>query len=327
MKHFLLIFLVFLSIGLKASSTFYPWSVKLDNKIEIKSTPYRIYDTSVPGETKVYKDKQLLYSIDKYLSGKVLTDKSGEFLVEINFFIYKGWFDNVVVDSAGNTFIDNNFFKGNVINIYKNGILQKEINFEELSIDTAKVNRTDFYFNWNSSKAEFAKSSFLIVENEVKIFSVDNQIITIDLNELKLSYAPLLSDKVKFYSNQLAKIKRKVWKKGFPEKFTLPLLDNGTSLENSLAENLGKVISDYCNDKDASIRIYVHTLLINKSGVCESCYVSTTHKNDTDEDFGYNADNLLKDKIESWLLNQKYQVKEIPKFMDKFGFSNFIYLK
>jgi len=327
MKNFLLIILIFLSIGLKASSIFYPWTIKLDNKIEIRSTPYRIYDTPFPGETKVYKDKKLLYSIDKYLSGQVLTDKSGEFLIQINFSIYKDWLDNFVVDSAGNALIDNNFFKGNVINIYKNGILQKEIDFEELSVDTAKIKRTDFYFNWNSSKNEFAKSSFLLYENEVKIFTVDDQIITIDLNELKLYYAPLVSEKVKFYSDNLVKTKKKVWKKGFPEKFTLPLLENGKPIESALAEYLGREILNNNSDKNANVQIYIHTLLINKSGVCESCYVSTTQKKNIDYDFDYNPDNLLMDKIENWFLNQKYQVKKIPKFMDKFAFEDFIYLK
>ena len=78
----------------------------------------------------MFKDKKLLYSIDEYLLGQILTDQTGEFLVQIKFQVDKGRFRVTYVDDEGNALIDNNRFKGNVIISIREAFYKKKLIFK-----------------------------------------------------------------------------------------------------------------------------------------------------------------------------------------------------
>jgi hypothetical protein len=77
----------------------------------------------------------------------------------------------------------------------------------------------------------------------------------------------------------------------------------------------------------ALVKIYFHTLLITKEGQCEKCHVSPTKRENIETKFGYDYDLILKKKIEDWIYQQKYDTRLIPRYTDKYVFSDFIYLK
>ena len=123
------------------------------------------------------------------------------------------------------------------------------------------------------------------------------------------------------------KISRKYKKIKYPDKFYLPLLENGKTIEQGLSELLDYESSNLDRDS-ARVQIYLHSLVINNSGKCELVYVSPCIRENTEIDFMNIGDNVeLKSKIESWILSQTYNIKTLPKDFIKYKYSDFVYLK
>jgi hypothetical protein len=74
-------FFLLISNLIFSSSTFYPYTLKLDHGVKIKSIAYRTYDSPEPGMSWIYKNNKLLYTLDKRLTGYVITNETGEILV------------------------------------------------------------------------------------------------------------------------------------------------------------------------------------------------------------------------------------------------------
>ncbi len=307
-----------------SSSTFYPYTLKLDNGIKIKSIAYRTYDSPEPGISWIYKNNKLLYSISKRLTGYVLTNESGEILVEINFSLPDLMFDGFIENENGDSVYVNRF-EGESINIYKLGKLEKSIDFKDLQIDKSEIESNYNQFYWGT-KDKGIKVPALIKNDTLKLISIDTSEIIVALQDFKLDKQQLNSKQYEFYSSHRSKRKLSVKKHGLPDKFLLPLLDSKEIIESKLADYLGYQSSE--NEIDsAKLQIYIHTLLIDKNGTCVQCYVTPTLRKTTTIDFGYEPDKELKKKIKDWFMNQQYQTKLIPRWTDKYGFSDFIYLK
>lgn len=307
-----------------SSSTFYPYTLKLDNGIKIKSVAYRTYDSPEPGKSWIYKNNKLLYSINKRLTGYVLTNVSGDFLVEINFSLPDLMFDGFIEDENGDSVFVNRF-EGKAIKVYKKGRLEKTIDFKDLQIDKSIIESNYNQFYWGPKDKEI-KVPAIIQNDTLKLISIDTSEIIIALQDLKIDKHQLNINRQQYFSS--LKVKRKITlkKRGLPDKFILPLLDTEESIESKLADYLEYSPAD--NERDsARLQIYIHTLLIDENGSCVQCYVTPTLRETTTIDFGYEPDKDLKKRIEDWLMSQQYQTKLIPRWTDKYGFSDFIYLK
>ena len=112
-----------------------------------------------------------------------------------------------------------------------------------------------------------------------------------------------------------------------PEKdFILPQLREGKQLGVKLAEYLKMKLTI----RDSAIlQIYVHTLLITRSGNCEICSVSPTFRKAITNEFSYGNDlnSELAEKVESWIKCQLFDSTLIPHYTDKYVFCDFLYLK
>jgi hypothetical protein len=297
-----------------------PWSIKTGNHIRIESIPYRIYEGGDLGITKVYKYNKLLYSIEKYMSSIVLISKSGEYLVNIQYGIWrKDYYKSISIDGNGDSSINMEDYSGEAIKIYKNGKEMSVYDFKYLAIDTSKLGKNYDQFYWLSENPFLCKFPVYIKDDTLNIFTIDNQILTFDLSTNKqLKPIQFDSTKGKYYSTLLPKFKIKIKKKNLSEKFILPKLKNGRLIEDELADFLN--LESNNNNRDSAIlQIYIHTLLINREGKCEICYVSPYLRQNTSIDFYKCEQDLeLNDKIENWFYQQKFQTKLIPKYTDKY---------
>lgn len=324
-RHLLTIgFFLLISNLTFSSSTFYPYTLKLDNGIKIKSIAYRTYDSPDPGMSWVYKNNKLLYTLDKRLTGYIITNETGEILVEIDFSLSDIKIDGHLLNEKGGS-VNIDRFSGEAIKIYKHGELEKVFDFKDLLIDTSVVKFNHDQFYWGSISEKIKVPAF-IQNDTLRLIAIDTSEIKIALQDLTFAKKQLTDDRYKYFASLKVKRKISVKKHGLPDKFLLPKLESKETIENKLANYLGYQPSD--NERDsAKLQIYIHTLLIDKKGKCVQCYVSATRRESTNIDFGHEPDNELKKKIEDWLLNQKYETKLIPGWTDKYGFSDFIYLK
>lgn len=329
MKNFLNImilgFVLLISNFTFGSTIYYPYTLRLDNGIKVKSIAYRIYDNSNPGMTWIYKNNKLLYSIDKRLNGYLVTNESGDILVEINFSLYEKMHRRSEVNEQGET-IYLGRLEGPAIKIYKSGIHIKTFDFKDLKINAENISVNFGHFNWRIKDKEI-QTPAIIQNNTLLIAAIDSSEIIIPLtNFTNINKKKLTPEKHNFYSGLKVKRKYILKKQGLPDKFLLPLLNNKKTIEAELSNYLGYVPTGSERDS-AKLQIYIHTLLIDKKGKCVLCYVTVNLRETTSVDFGNERDKGLENKIEDWLKNQAYQTKLIPRWTDKYGFIDFIYLK
>lgn len=308
-----------------------------DGKVKSHSFPYGVYDGGYgPGETFVYANGKLIYTIDKYFSSPFFTTNNGKYLIEFDFYPnYRqpfGSFD----ESSGKVTIEPIVYDGKVVNIYEDGKLFKTIDFSELEIDTSKikVNKFGNWFAWNynlndTTKDELKKKMYenpaFIEKDNLYLISADNQLIGIEIATGKIADRQNAYETLKQKSNWTpTTFKRKYKKVKYPDKFLLPELQNGKTIEQGLAELLNKKISD--GDRDgAIIQIYFHTLLINKEGKCEIVYISPSRKDINKGN--YIDDPKLEIEIVDWIKQQTYKTKTFPRGFQKFKYKDFVYLK
>lgn len=314
----------------------YPFIQKTENgKVKSHAFPYGGYDGPYgPGETFVYANEKLLYSIDEYLISPFFTLNNGQYLIEFNFVLaYIEPFS--LIDDDGKVTVSAVKFDGDAVRIFKDGKLLKSIDFTELNVDSSKIEiaKHGNRFAWNYNvpdntkdklKVKMKKYPAYIEGSTLNLITADNQLISIDIASGKITDSQNAYETLKVKSNwKPTTITRKNIKVDYPEKFLLPKLENEQALEQGLAAFLNKEITDR---KSAEIKIYIHTLLINKSGKCEYLSCSPDIRQDTvNDNFIYSAE--LTTKIENWIMQQTFKTDDFPKDFQKFKYTDFIYLK
>jgi hypothetical protein len=331
MKARYLILIIFLSApGLLLGTTWIvlPWKMHVEPDITVESIPYRIYQGGDLGITNVYKHKKLIYSIGEYISGSVIVSKNGEYLVIVNFNLLRMGDKVYLTDGNGNSHLKPEVYKGTAIKIYKTGILVNKLDYIDLSIDSSSLEKSSNEFYWGLKKQLLSNRPAYIKNNTLSIFTSDNNILSIDLSSGTFSQKEKYdSTFVEYYKQLLPKIRYKKMKFKMPENdFILPQLREGKQLGIKLAEYL-KMKSTIRDS--AILQIYVHTLLITRSGNCEICSVSLTFRKAITNEFSYGNDlnSELAEKVESWIKCQLFDSKLIPHYTDKYVFCDFLYLK
>src|SRR5690554_1900040 len=341
MRYCITIILIFLSSSSWATTwgPVYPFVQKTENgKVKTHSIPYGVYDgPHGPGETFVYSNGNLLYSIDKYFLSPFFTTNNGQYLIEFDFHIdYHQPLGNI--DDSGNVTTEPIIYDGKAVNIYKDGKLFKTIDFKELKIDNSKIKVNNYgnQFSWNYSINDSIKNKLkmkmyqhpaFIEENKLYLISVDNQLISIEIETGNIIDRQNAFEILKLKTNWKPNtIKRKYKKVKYPDKFFLPNLQNGKSIDKALSELIDMRTTE--GDKDSALlQIYFHTLLINKDGKCEEVYVSPSRRSDLKNDFYDEVDKQLKTEIEKWVMGQTFNTKTIPNKFLKYKYSDFVYLK
>jgi hypothetical protein len=242
-----------------------------------------------------------------------------------------------IIDDSGKVTIEPIVYDGKAVNIYENGKLFKTIDFSELKIDTSKIKVNEFgnWFSWNYSGVDTTKDALkkkmyqhpaFIENNKLYLITADNQLIAIEVATGQVTYQQNAFETLKQKTNWTpTTFKRKYKKVKYPDKFLLPELQNGKTIDQGLAELLNKRISD--GDRDSAvIQIYFHTLLINTEGKCEVVYTSPSVRKATKKD-NYIDDPKLKIEIEDWIKQQTFKTKTFPKGFQKFKYTDFVYLK
>lgn len=334
------IILTFFSVTAFATTwaPIYPYTQKTeDGKVKSHSVPYGVNDGGYgPGQTFIYANGKLLYSIDKYFSTPFFTTNNGQYLIEFDFFL--NYHQPMgIIDDSGKVIIEPIVYDGKAVNIYKDGKLFKTIDFSELKIDTSKIKVNEFanWFSWNYSGTDTTKDALkkkmyqhpgFIENNKLYLITADNQLIAIEVATGQVTNQQNAYETLKQKTNWTpTTFKRKYKKVKYPDKFLLPELQNGKTIDQGLAELLNKRMSD--GDRDSAvIKIYFHTLLINKEGKCEDVYTSPSVRKDTKKD-NYIDDPKLKIEIENWIKHQTFKTKTFPKGFQKFKYTDFVYLK
>ncbi|MDO5972046.1 hypothetical protein Q4Q35_19775 [Flavivirga aquimarina] len=327
MKTKILFFILLIPFSLLAGSwRTYPWTLKTEKNIKVTSIPYRVHNGWDWGITKVYKKNKLLYSIEQYFSPWIDINKSGEYLVSLNFSIKQKSPNNYEVDDQGNK-IKNQQYEREAIVVYKNGKKYWSIDFKELKIDPSELKKNYFEFLWHTQNIKLIESPTYIKDNILYVFTIDNKILSFDLSSRKqLASKKLEQNKIEYYLELIPKRKLKIIKKGIPDKFDFPLLSDKNTIGHSLSKLLKAELPDALS-KDANMEIWI-TILINKKGIVKFCSIDARKgENITDGSINLPTEKALNEKIEKWVLKQKFQTKLIPKFTNKFSFQNIIYLK
>lgn len=320
-----LIFCLYLVTDASASSWMvYPWKLK-NNNIRVESIPYKIYQGYDLGVTRVYFKRKMLYKIDRYFSNYCVTNQTGEFFISMNFEIRRSEDRVVEVDSLGNrTRLPLTKFKGEAFRIYQNGILIRQVEFDQLSIDTSNVKIHSDRLRWVTNDSLMSNSPIIVDHDTAFIICCDNQILRLNLRTNSFNTPIHLTEENRsYYSDQIPKRKMKVRTKNFPEQFIEPELDDGKTIEKGLAEYLEKHVS---NRDSGILQLYIHTLLISSKGECSRCHISASMRENVNERFPYPYNEELGKKIELWFERQRYKTNLIPKYTDKYAFSFFIYL-
>lgn len=319
MKLKLFFFLLIPFFSFANSWSVYPWTLKTENKIKVKSIPYKVHNGGRLGITKVYKKNKLIYSINEYLSGNTIIDYSGNYLINYDYSLYrevKNYYDINENGKRIDSKVEN--YQGRILTIYRKGIKIREIDFRELEIDTISLKKNDRFFFWNNQNKSLDNNSIFILENVLHILTIDNKIIKIDLEtQNKKSIEKFDFSKVAFYKKLIPKTKFKVLKKDIPDSFNFPKLKDSRLLEESLNDFL-KNNTFFIPKKTKNIWV---TMLLNKKGICESIDISITDSKDIN--VKYNVPKVIAE-IKNWFNLQRFKTKLNPRFTDKFIFEDII---
>jgi hypothetical protein len=338
MRVAILIILLAFSISTKATTwaPVYPYIQKTENNaVQIHSVPYDIYHgPGVIGQTFVSHRGKLLYTIERYFATPFLTINNGQYLVEFDFSPYLSD-RNLIEQPDGSMVLEPFKYEGEIVRIYKDGLIFKKIQFAEFHIDTSKLYKNSLlYFGWayRAAKKDAEKLDIkmqkhpVFIEGEDLFFiTVDDQLIDIHIPTGDIKIKPRARDILKERKDWKPTVfNRKYRKVKYPEQGQLPKLAGGTSVEDALAKYLNTKPADR---EKALIEVYVHTLLINEKGRCEVVSVSPSRRKDSKGIFSYPYDELLKNEIEKWIKEQVFQTKLIPRNFKKFKFTDFVFLE
>lgn len=124
-------------------SAAYPYSQQIDGQqVIVKAFPYDPYSGSpMLGVTRVYYDKKLLYTIEKYYRERIFTSADGHYLVVVHT-------SNSVGVASYTTFgIEQINFNQPAIEIFKDGYPYKTFSLKDV-IDTTKLANNGRFFYW-----------------------------------------------------------------------------------------------------------------------------------------------------------------------------------
>lgn len=312
----------------------YPYTqMTEDKRVKSISVPYAVNDGGYgPGQTFVYAKGRHLYTIDKYFLTPFFTINNGQYLVEFNFFL-KFTPSSEVIDGIGYLTVTPKNYKGDAVNIYKDGKLFKTIDFTLLRIDTAKFRANRLAWNYridstnnDTLKMKMFKNPAFIENDKLYLITVDNQLIGIDVATGQITDRQNAYETIKEKTNWSPTIFKRVYNEiTYPREFLLPKLISGKTIEQGLAKLLNKKAAND-NRHSATIKIYFHTLLINKKGRCEVIYTSTSIDGISNAN-AYICERDFENKIEKWIKKQKFQTKTFPKGFLKYKYKDFVYLK
>lgn len=124
-------------------SAAYPYTQKIDGQnVLIKAFPFDPYSKSpMIGITKVYLNKKLLYTIDKYYRERIFTSNDGQYLVVVHTSNSAG------VESYISFGIERINFNQPAIEVFKNGQPYKTFALKDV-IDTTKLASNGQFFYW-----------------------------------------------------------------------------------------------------------------------------------------------------------------------------------
>lgn len=312
----------------------YPYTQRTEGgEITCRSVPYGVRDGPFGlGETFVYRKGQLLYSVEKYFSKPFLTHGHGRYLISIDFHAFHPDHDIRILggDDDGIRGEDNRS-DTKVIHIYDQGVLLSTVAFGDLRVDSSKirVNMHGGWFAWCYSAPEqgssalqesMAKHPAFIEADRLCLITADGQLIEIDVPSGEVVGRSIAVETLKKRSDwSPSNFKRRYERVKYPDKFHLPSLKDGRSLEMAVADLLGMSVPR--EHGQAEVDIYVHTLLINREGRCEQAYVTVTSKKG-----GAEATQALEERVLAWVKEQKFDIRSIPRGFDKFKYSGFLLL-
>jgi hypothetical protein len=181
--------------------------------------------------------------------------------------------------------------------------------------------------NFKNTALRITKNSIYVKGNSLFVLTNQNMVVKLDFTGMNIEKIPFDKEVPNLRTFNPPTLKRKYKKVKYPEIFLLPEMLDGKTIEQGLSEFLNKGLSTE-EHYSATIRIYFHTLLINKEGKCELVYVSTSIRDDIKKDFmHFGNDEKLKKLIEDWVKQQTFKTTTIPKEFLKYKFKDFVYLK
>ena len=314
-------------------SAAYPYTQKTENgKVKLHSLPYEPFGgPNLHGETFIYQGKSVAYSIPRYFWNPVFTFQGGDYLVEVD-----PVFQFVRPPSTSKKPLPD--WDEEAIKIYYKGELQQTLNYSQFKVDSAALTYFGPYnsFRWVYHNAEegsvplknkMAEQPIYQSGNSLFLITCDNQLIEIDVLAGKVkSRQPALKALQALPEWNPPRVKRKYRKTDYPEKFQLPRLENGQTLEEALAAHLKKQLIDE-EKKDELHLMFSPTILIDKKGKCRvtHIYLATRTGEKILENQGSDAE--FKQTVTTWIEAQTFSSKSIPKGFPKFEYRDFIFMQ
>lgn len=312
----------------------YPFTQRTEGGAVIcRSVPYGVYDGPTGlGETFVYGKGKLLYSIERYFSIPFLTYGDGRYVVSIDFHVFGTTHDTYILDESGSAIQEVEHGPSpKVIHIYDRGVLLNAVALGDLALDHTKVrtNNSGGWFAWGFSAPEegatalderMAKHPAFIDGDRLCLIAADGQLIEIHIPSGDIVGRSVAAETLTKRSDWSASTyKRKYERVKYPDKFFLPPLKDGRSMEMAVCDLLGMKVAEEHGKVD--VELYFHTLLINRAGRCELAYVSVTSQEGRAV-----TTRTQEERILAWLKDQTFDIHSIPRGFNKFKYTNFIFL-
>lgn len=353
-------------------SAAHPYTQQIDGQnVVVKAFPFDPYSGSpMIGVTKVYLNKKLLYTIDRYYRERIFTSNDGQYFVVVRTSNSAG------VASYTSFGIERINFNQTAIEVFKNGQPFKTYALKDV-IDTTKLANNGRFFYWGynvdfeafdkaiwncnywrkdltrSDKKEclngdtssicrewiqgcdsmkiFEREKFIytnsiyVQDNSLFVLTNQNVVVKLDFATLSVQQIPfdkIVTDKKIFNP---PKLNRKYKKVKLPDKFDQPNLKDGRSLEKGLADLFNLSIPD--DRKQRTFCIFINHLVLDREGKCIEFY-GNVYDERISEYFTEKARNKeMTEKLNTWIKEQTFDTKLIPKGFDGYSFLCIVNLK
>lgn len=346
-------------------SAAYPYTQKIDGQnVVIKAFPYAPYTASpMIGVTKVYHKKKLLYTIDKYYRERIFTSDDGQYLAvvhtsktsytsieQINFnhtaievfkngqphktFTLKDVIDTTKLANNGQFYwgyyVDFEAFEEAIWNCnYWNKDLTRSEKKECLDGDTTSYCRE--WIQGCDSMKLFEREKFIYnnsiytQNNSLFILTNQNTVVKLDFADISTHLLPFDKIVANKQSFNPPKLNRKYNKVKLPDKFDQPNMRDGRSFEKGVADLFKLTVPDNTNEK--VFCVFINHLVLDKEGKCVDFY-GTVNDERISEYVSEESKNIeMTKKLNSWVKEQTFDTKLIPKGFDGYSFLCIVYLK